>query len=261
VDGAVLLGDDVRAWLRFPGGSSNFRVEQVGSGHALGRPNELLFLLGQIAGETVDAFRKEPDASVRDFDVGEDVRLREVRLLGLRCLVGVRSERGDVDQPRNAVVGSGAGDDASAVRVTDEDGRAVDPPQRASYGANVVRDRVEPLLGGYHLVTFCLKCGDHLAKARAVRPEPVTKDDARFALRRFHFVLLSVHAFLFRYVEKLICQLGEAAQCHTVTTSRVACRAPRATDSRSRLPVAVRAPTALGSAAALQAMSARSQRR
>jgi hypothetical protein len=40
-------------------------------------------------------------------------------------LVGVRSERGDVDQSRNAVVGSSAGDDASAVRVTDEDGRAV----------------------------------------------------------------------------------------------------------------------------------------
>ncbi len=135
VDGAVILGDDVPAWLRFPGSSSDFRVEQVGIRHALGRPNELLFLLGQIACETVDAFRKQPDTSVRDFDVGEDVSLWEVRLLCLRCLVGVRSERGDVDQPGNAVVGSGAGDDASAVRVTDEDGRAADTPQRASYRA------------------------------------------------------------------------------------------------------------------------------
>src|SRR5260370_30461875 len=65
VDSAVVLGDDVPAGLRSPGSSSDFRVEQVGSRHALGRPNELLFLLGQIACETVDAFRKEPDTSVR----------------------------------------------------------------------------------------------------------------------------------------------------------------------------------------------------
>jgi hypothetical protein len=78
MDGAVVLGDDVPAWLRSPGSSSDSRVEQVGSRHALGRPNELFFLLGQIACETVDAFRTQPDSSVRDFDVGEDVRLREV---------------------------------------------------------------------------------------------------------------------------------------------------------------------------------------
>src|SRR5260370_66803 len=40
-----------------------------------------------------------------------------------------------------------------------------------------------------------------------------------------------------------------------------ACRAPRATVSQSRRRVAVRAPTELGSAAAFQATSARSQRR
>ena len=132
VDGAVILGNDVPAWLRSPGSSSDFRVEQVRSRHALRRPNELLFLLGQIACETVDAFRKEPDTSVRDFDVGEDVRFGEVRLLCLRCLVGVRSKRGDIDQPGNAVVRSGAGDDAPAVRVPDKDGRAADPRQLAS---------------------------------------------------------------------------------------------------------------------------------
>ena len=67
MNGAVVLGDDVPARLRFPGSFSSLRIEQVGSRHALGRPNQLLFLLGQIAGETVDAFRKQPDTSVRDF--------------------------------------------------------------------------------------------------------------------------------------------------------------------------------------------------
>src|SRR5271169_1853484 len=52
-----------------------------------------------------------------------------------------------------------------------------------------------------------------------------------------------------------------ARRRYKLTTSRRACRAPRATDSQSRLPVAVRAPAELGSAAALQATSARSQRR
>ena len=130
VDGAVVLGDDVPAWLRLPGRSSDFRVEQVGNRHALRRPNEFLFLLRQVACETVDAFRTQPDTSVRDFDVGEDVRRREVRQLRLRCLVGIRGERGDVDQARNAVVGSGAGDDASAVGVADEDRRTADSPER-----------------------------------------------------------------------------------------------------------------------------------
>jgi hypothetical protein len=69
VDGAVVLGDDVPAWLRFPRSSSDFRVEQVGIGHALGCPSKLLFMLGQIACETVDAFRTQPDTLVRDFNV------------------------------------------------------------------------------------------------------------------------------------------------------------------------------------------------
>src|SRR5271167_1398211 len=70
LDSTVVLGDDVPAWLRLPSGSSDFRLEQVWSRHALGRPNQLLFLLGQVACEGIDAFRKQPDTSVRDFDVG-----------------------------------------------------------------------------------------------------------------------------------------------------------------------------------------------
>src|SRR5580693_9325925 len=71
--------------------SSNFRVEQVGSRHALGRPNEFLLLLGQIFRKTVAAFGTQPDTSVGHLDVGEDVGLRELRLLGLRCHVSLRS--------------------------------------------------------------------------------------------------------------------------------------------------------------------------
>src|SRR5260221_255839 len=48
----------------------------------------------------------------------------------LRSLVRVVSRRADVTQADNAIVGPGAGDDASAVGVADKDDRAVDPADR-----------------------------------------------------------------------------------------------------------------------------------
>src|ERR1700722_7862716 len=78
VDGAVVLGDDVPAWLRLPSGSPGFRLEQVGFGDALSRPNELLLLLRKISAEILRTVGTKPDTSIHDFDVGEDVCLREV---------------------------------------------------------------------------------------------------------------------------------------------------------------------------------------
>ena len=56
-----------------------------------------------------------------------------------------------------------------------------------------------------------------------------------------------------------VCQAGEAAHRHTVTTSQAACRVPRASEFRSRCLVGVRVATDSVSAAALQATSVRSQ--
>src|SRR4029077_11761088 len=84
MNGAVIFADDVPAWLRFPGGSSDFSFEQVGFWSPLRRQNKLFLVLGQIPGERVDAFRKQPDTSVLDVDVRKDIRLWEVRLLCLR---------------------------------------------------------------------------------------------------------------------------------------------------------------------------------
>ena len=87
-------------------------------------------MLGQIAREIIDAVRKQPDASVLDVDVGEDLCPREIGLLRLRSLVRVRSKRADVNQADNAIVGSGACDDASSIGVADKDNRAADPTDR-----------------------------------------------------------------------------------------------------------------------------------
>src|SRR5580700_9821214 len=73
----VVLADDVPAWLRLPSGPPDFRVEQVWNRHALSRPNEFLLLLRKISAEIFRALGTQPDTSIHDFDVGEDVRLGE----------------------------------------------------------------------------------------------------------------------------------------------------------------------------------------
>src|SRR5258708_16443814 len=129
MDGAVFFAGDVPARLRLPSGSPDFRLEQVGLGDALGRPNELLLLLRKVSAEILRALRTQPDTSIHDFDVGEDVGLRELGLLRLRRFIGVRSERADINQPANAIVGSAAGNDAAAVGVADDES-APPPPHR-----------------------------------------------------------------------------------------------------------------------------------
>src|SRR5215469_11681870 len=71
--GAVLFADDVPARLRLPGGSPGFRCEQVRLRDALSRPNQLLLLLRKVSAEMLRALRTQPDASIHDFDEGEDV--------------------------------------------------------------------------------------------------------------------------------------------------------------------------------------------
>src|SRR6202008_4584874 len=119
----------------------------------------------------------------------EDVCSWEVGLLRLRRFISVWSERADVNQPDNTIVGSGTGDDASAVGVADEYSGAADPAQRCSHQGDVLCRCVEAVLRRNTLIPLCLKRNDQLAKARAIGPESVAKHDAWFALRgfRIHF--------------------------------------------------------------------------
>ena len=143
---AVLFADDVPARFRLPGGSPDFRLEQIGLRHALRRPNELLLLLRKVSAEILQALRPQPDTSIHDFYVGEDVGPREFGLLRLRRFIGVRSERADVNQPDNAIVGSGARDDTPAVGVADEDNGTADPADRFFRRGNVLCRCVEAIL-------------------------------------------------------------------------------------------------------------------
>src|SRR4029077_13332584 len=81
----------------------------------------------KVSAEVLCALPAQPDTTIHDFYLREDVGPWEIGLLRLRCLVGVGSKRADVNQADNAIVGSGASDDASAVGVADKDNRTADP--------------------------------------------------------------------------------------------------------------------------------------
>jgi hypothetical protein len=80
VDGAIVFADDVPARLRFPGGALNLMVEEVRGRSEVRGPDDLLFLFRQVSGEALDAFRKHPGSTIRDFDVGEKIGFGELLL-------------------------------------------------------------------------------------------------------------------------------------------------------------------------------------
>jgi hypothetical protein len=164
LDRAVLVGHDVSTRLRLPGGAFNLLVEQVCRRRRVGRLDEVLLLPRQVSRKARDACRSHPEAPIRHFDVGKDVCERELGLLTLRRLVGVRRECSDVDEPSNAGIGPGSRDDCAAVRVADEDDRADNPPQCAFYCDNVACECVEAVLGSDRFVPLCLKAGISLLK-------------------------------------------------------------------------------------------------
>src|SRR5215467_9935150 len=186
--GIILFGDDVPTWLRLPGSSSDFRLEQIRFRRALGRPNELLLLLRKVAAEILCAFRTQPDTSVDDFYVGKNVGLREVGLLRLSRFIGVRCERGDVNQPDNTIVSSGAGDNTSAVRVADEDNGTADPAYGFFRHGNVLRRCVKAVLRRNAFIPLRLKGDDQFTEAGAIGPEPMAEYDTLFCLWHICFL-------------------------------------------------------------------------
>src|SRR5215831_13274477 len=188
LNGSILFGDDVPARLRLPGSSPDFRLEQIGFRGALGCPNELLLLLRKVAAEIFGALGTQPDTSIHDFDVGEDVGPREIGLLRLRRFIGVRCERGDVNQPDNTIVSSGAGDNTSAIRVADEDNGTADSAYGCFRHGNVLCRCVEAVLRRNTFIPLRLKGNDQLTEARAIGPEPMAEYDTLFC--PWHICLL-----------------------------------------------------------------------
>ena len=79
----------------------------------------------------------------------------------------VRGKRRNVNQSRNPIICSRGRDDAAAIRVADQDGRAADTPQRAEDGGDIASVGVEAMLAGDHLKPLRLK-----PPLRALREQP-----------------------------------------------------------------------------------------
>src|SRR5262249_36112061 len=126
---------------------------------------------------------------IHDFDVREDIGLREVGLLRLRRFISVRSERGDVNQPDNAIVDSGTGDNTSAVGVADEDNGAADPAYGFFCHRDVLGCCVEAVLRRNTLITLRLKRDDQLVETRTICPKSMGEYNAWFCFHIYLFLL------------------------------------------------------------------------
>jgi hypothetical protein len=78
---------------------------------------------------------------------------------------------------------------SSAVRMTNENGRAADPPERSVDCRDVAFESVETVLGRDHFVRLGLKRWDQLAEAGAIGPESVNEYNTWFRCHICFFLL------------------------------------------------------------------------
>src|SRR3954466_8248557 len=124
----VFRGQDVPAWLRSPRDlvrAELLLLEQIIDGRIMGRPNQLLVCLGEIACEELGATRKHPGTPIRHLDARENVRGIFVELI-LYGFAGIRSDRCNVHQPDHALTRACACNGGPAVRMTDQEDRTTD---------------------------------------------------------------------------------------------------------------------------------------
>ena len=79
-------------------------------------PDQLLLFLGEITCKGWDTVTFQPNASVCNLDMGENIGCRKLLLQTLCCLVGIRGKRRDVDKRCDSRVGAGRRDDRSSLR-------------------------------------------------------------------------------------------------------------------------------------------------
>src|SRR5262249_3448335 len=75
--------------------------------------------------------------------------------------------------------------------MADEDGWTAHPSKRALDRRDILFGRVEPVLGRHYLVPLGLERRNRLAEARAISPDSVTEDDARFGRHGYSSLLRS----------------------------------------------------------------------
>src|SRR5262245_17269796 len=119
LDSTVLRSYDVPTRLRSPRSTFHFLCEQICDRCGMSGPDQLLLFLWEITCKGGDAIPFKPNASVRNLDMGKNIRCRKLLLQTLCCLVGIRGKRRHVDKRRNSRVGAGRRDDRATIGMTD----------------------------------------------------------------------------------------------------------------------------------------------
>src|SRR5262245_55653355 len=119
LDGLVLGGYDVPAWLGSPGCSFNLLIEEIRCRRSMCCPDEFLLMLRQITGKGRNAVWFQPNTSVCHFNMREYVCGRKLFLQTLCRFISIWRKRSDVNESGDTSVRPGGSDDGSSIGVTD----------------------------------------------------------------------------------------------------------------------------------------------
>src|SRR5262249_5799294 len=119
LDSTVPCSYDVPTRLRSPRSAFHLLFEQICYRCGMSGPDQLLLFLGEITCKGWDTGTFQPNASVRNLDMGENIGCRNLLLQSLRCLVGIGGNRREVDKRGDSRVGAGRRDDRATIGMTD----------------------------------------------------------------------------------------------------------------------------------------------
>src|SRR5262249_5489531 len=147
LDGLVLGGHDVPAWLGSPCRSFNLLIEQVRCRRSMRGPDEFLLMLRQITGKGRDTAWLQPNTAVCHFDMRKDVCGWKLLLQTLCRLISIWRKRSDVNESGHTSVRPGGGDDGSSIGMTDQDDGLADSTESPLYVGDISSMRVQTVLG------------------------------------------------------------------------------------------------------------------
>src|SRR5262249_52740125 len=121
LDSTVLRSYDVPTRLRSPCSAFHPLFEQICYRCCMCSPDQLLLFFWEITGKGWDTVTFQPNASVCNLDMGENIGRRKLLLQTLCCLIGIRGKRRDVHKRCNSWIGAGRRDDRATIGMTDQD--------------------------------------------------------------------------------------------------------------------------------------------
>src|SRR5262249_33550584 len=124
-----------------------------------------LLILWQITRKGRYAIWFQPNTSVCDFYMREDVCGRKLFLQTLCGLILIWGKSSDVDERGNAGVYSGGSDDGTAIGVTNQDCGLRHSPESPFNGSDISSMGVQTVLGCDYLEAFFLQRRDQLGEA------------------------------------------------------------------------------------------------